>query len=408
VAGFAALQFLTYYFQKNKPVIRVLLFAVCLAALVAWQSVTGLLSLAAVQWYAHTGTGKKKHRLLLLLLLPLIWLMINKNSISGRWHILTINKIVLLQNFPSPAPAYAMAHNHAQINYFIQHGIQGKAALLADESAFALNDWLQFSIEYGIAGFGVMLILYIAFFILLRQSLKANPKSGQRFWAAVLMPFYVFTFLSYPLHQPFLLSVFICLHGGLLYSYCINHLFTQNHSLKLTMAAIFVLPVVLLSIFICRQRQYENRMEAAIDEWNAGYHNNAALHLASLKKSLGANARFIYHRALYLQLSGKTDSAVIFLNENHPFGCGYQYHLLLGDCCAELNKYGNAKTQYEQALYLTPHKTAAKFKLMKLYALLNNETQATFWAKQIVQQPVKVSTRLADYYIQEAKRQLGQ
>jgi hypothetical protein len=372
----------------------VILYAVCLCCIIHWQSLTGLLAFMLVHMYVNCG----RSRWWGLCCMPMGFFLLNKGSVAGRWHILKVNLKVLHQFFPQSADSYAQAYNHTQIDYFKEHGLEAPGAIHANESAYALNDWLQLSVEQGFAGFAVVLILYLSFARLLWLT-RTKP----HICIAMLLPFYVFIFLSYPLHQPLLCSIFILLHL----------LFLRYYYLRYSALVIKYAGWLVIVTFFCgsghsqyKQYKADQNETQGLEYWRAGYHTKA---LAQLQESAAGtvwSASGVIQTALWLQLSGRNYEALRFLHENHATACSYQYHLALADCYKERGAYMSAEAEYLNALHLVPHKFEARHRLLLLFLAQKKKDKIAYWAKSIVTQPVKVSCEQYNSYLADALRSL--
>lgn len=364
------------------------------------KSVTGLVSVFAVFYYARHNIIPYKGKYLLLVLIAGISFIINRASVTGRMHILKINMNVLSRSFPGSISPYHYAYNHEQIEHFGQNGLSAHVAYTADEGGYALNDVLQMTIMHGLPGALVMLALYIVFFYALLEGRK-RPKVKKIILP--LLPFYIFLPFSYPLQIPYLAFCFIILHI-LLLLYFISTCWPGR--LAVIIRHTLLACVAAFSVLFARQVQlkitYENKMNKAIGLWDAGFHATALTRLGELKEQLPFDKKFIFYRSKYMHLSGRNKEAIAFLTTHHEYGCGYDYHILLGDAYNEMADIPLAAGEYTRALFLVPHKLESRYKLMELYWHAGKTDSAIYFAKQVLTVKIKADNPRSRFYTSAA------
>lgn len=307
---------------------------------------------------------------------------------------------VLAYSFPGSISPYHYAYNHEQIEHFGRNGLSTHIAYIADEGGYALNDVLQMTIMHGLPGVLVMLALYIVFFYALFEGRK-RPKLKKIILP--LLPFYIFMPLSYPLQMPYLEFCFIILHLPLLLFFISTGRPGRETVIiqrtLLACAAVF-------SVLFARQMQlkmnYENRMNKAIEVWDAGFHTAALNRLVELKEQLNHDKRFIFYLSKYMHLNGRNKEATAFLTTHHEYGCGYDYHILLGDAYNEMADMPLAAGEYTRALFLVPHKLESRYKLMELYRHVGKTDSAIYFANQLLTVKIKADNPRSRFYISAA------
>lgn len=360
------------------------------------QSVTGLLSVFAVFCYAKYELVRGKKKYLLLCFTALLLLVLNMPSVKGRMHILNISSKAIAGRFPHNAASYAYIYNHNQIEYFRQNGLGSRAAYVADEGGYALNDVLQMIILHGLPGLIVMLSLYSVFLFALWTSRK---QAGIKLYLLPLLPYYIFIPFSYPLQLPLLAFCFIILHLPLLFYFSrVNGHVKFARAVRLLL--IILAPVFTVAFIIQSQSNglYQSKMNKAIDTWGAGFHNDALGQLEKLDEQLCRDKKFIYHKAKYMHLSDRNNKAVLFLSAHHEHGCGYDYHILSGDVYNELGALLHAANEYKNALYLVPQKLESRYKLMQLYNNMGKKDSAIYYARQLLNTRLKTYNPKSEYY----------
>lgn len=359
------------------------------------KSVTGLFSVFTIFYYAQYGPTLKKVKFLVLCFGAGLLFIINMPSIYGRLHILNINRITLAGVFPGKAATYHYAYNHAQIDYFKHNGLNAHPAFLADEGGYALNDVLQMTIVHGLPGLLVMITLYLIFFYTLLESGKKQRIKGM---ILPLLPFYIFIPVSYPLQIPYLTFCFILLHVPMLLHFISNY--WGNKPAMIIRQVLFLCVAAFTLLFADQLRNEissQNKLNKAIGLWDSGFHAKALKQLNELKQQLRYDKRFIFYISKYKHLSNENTEALAFLKVHHKYGCGYDYHILLADVYNELGRTPLAIEEYNNALFLVPHKLESRYKLMQLYNI-DKKDSAIYYARQLLSIKLKAGNPRSEYY----------
>lgn len=316
-------------------------------------------------------------------------------SVKGRWHILKISVNIAGENFLSSGGPFSYRYNHSQIDYFKRNGIVSEEAYHADEVNYALNDIVHTTILHGWRGFLALLILCIFFCSCLRRNRYTKVYS----FVLLLAPFYIFLMTSFPLQVPFLCLLFILFHLPLL-----NQLLRNNFKgrfYKTGTVVTVTLAALTIFFFIIKQNEWAGKnamLEKYRSLWDNGFHKEALAGLAARKNDLQCNKKYIYYTGLYLHLAGENKQALEFLKGLHENGCGYDYHMLLGEIYQEEGLNAQAVTEYNYGLYLVPVKLESRYRLMKFYTATHQKDSALYFAQNILKTPVKIKNPASDRY----------
>jgi hypothetical protein len=368
------------------------------------KSVTGLIAIIAVFYFAKRNLPTT-HNWLFLISSGLAFIAIlNLSAVKGRLHTLQISTGILMNHFPNRLPSYNFAYNHTQIEYFKYYGTNTKDAYLANEGIYALNDILQITILQGWVGLIIIITLFSIFLMALLQSLKYPARNNLHSSVILIIPFYIFVLASYPLQVPIFAAVFIIFHLPLLSYYLRVFRFKRFYIvIQIMLTSIAMVFVILVAINIANSKKSNNKLNGTIKIWDAGFHNKSLQQLNSLENKLGDKQKFIYYKALYLHLSGNSKDASNFLLANHTKGCSYDFHILSGDVFKEIKYSSMAISEYQNALYLVPHKLESRYKLMQIYNYIQKNDSASFYAKDILMTPIKVNNVRANFYQLKAR-----
>jgi len=70
-------------------------------------------------------------------------------------------------------------------------------------------------------------------------------------------------------------------------------------------------------------------------------------------------------------------------------------HAKLGNWLHEVNENEKAEQHLLMSLYLTPHLLKSRYNLMNLYLALGIKPKAVYWAKALLEYPIKVQNQRA-------------
>ncbi len=336
-------------------------------------------------------------------MLFILLLLFKGNATIGRWHILKNNVSLLGKSLPLGNNLYSFYANHNQIGYFNTIGIHNKEALLASNNFFALNDWLQLTIEFGFLGFIVIAICLLFILNKIRLQTSSNFFNNQTLITAIIIPFHIYIALSYPLHLPIFLSLFIFLNFRLL---LITHckFLLLKFPYKLILNGILVLLFYNIIYQIEKSKNFNNKMNEIQNSNSIGYTSEALQMALELKKDNPKmyESNFLLGNCFYQ--ANKKDTAIIHLENNHRVTCSYEYHLLLGKCYAQVNNLEKAIENYKFALNIIPHKFETRYQLMIIYSKHNLTDSALYFANEILSYPIKIKSPLQNFYMTEANK----
>ncbi len=319
---------------------------------------------------------------LTILLLPLFF--IKQDSTKGRFFILktTIN-IISKNPLGIGINKFRVAYNLEQASYFASHSITNETALLADNTHFALNEYLQLVCEIGIP-FGIALILFvIATFLVGVKFYRTN--SNKILFIAIL----VFTGLSvasitfYFLHNWYCFVFFIS-------SAIIIWSFYLQIKKFCTLSYIGLIIAISVTFFNHLNYNISKRIVREASILSANGFKKIADSLFTLPKSKGAD--ILYHQSIaqHLNRFGQPDLATEILLKVNTKVTSSENYQLIGDAYFKMGNYQLAEQNFLMSLYIAPNRFASRQKLVELYAAQRDTTSELKWLNAIIELPEKI------------------
>jgi len=315
---------------------------------------------------------------------------IKSSSANGRLFIwkTCIQAIKEKPLFGHGYESFLTVQRNAQIDYFASHPEDMKNGMLAANSAFAFNDFLQFTVEYGIFG----LILLLGIFALLFRKVKPPGYSGHEIVLTVqaaVVSIFVCALFSYPLQNQTIMLLFVTLLA-IRSSYDDTILqFTLKPALKIPILIVFIgLNLFLLNFNI---RKIENGLK-----WKKAH----ALSQKNPEKAYEIYSEihgFMDHDRSFISNYGSVfynlkeyDKLVEYYEK-----CGYlctssDILQMVGDSYDKLENYPKAEEYYRKASDMIPHLFVPRYKLFKLYLKTGEVEKANEEAIKIKDMKIKV------------------
>ena len=411
----------SYYFRQKKKweILALVLLTLPISCLLltsesraGWLGcITGLFYVA----YQHISARQRKKLFiaatLFICLFFLALVFYKSDSSSGRKHIYKISSGILRDNWVSGIGLGKLkSHfNEYQANYFFNHSIDNKTALLADNTFYALNDYLQWGIETGLSG--LLFLVFILYLIVRRVLFLQKEYNKKPIITAASSGFICIgtaSLFSYPMQiwqLQFLALVFIGI---------IIFLPLVTDSLSLTKKIVTILirtTYILLSCFFLfstisllkRKRMAKNAFELA----RAGYRTKAIEEYKKLSSFYPVNGANNLLLAEQLYYSNKLDEALIALQETKKYYVDHKVYKLQAQIENELGKYADAEKSYLRAIYMVPNRMGSRFDLMNFYISRADTLNAVNWANSILKMPVKVPSERSETMLRATKEVLS-
>jgi hypothetical protein len=384
---FASILFIEYIRQRKLKrlfAVEMAVFLVCLTVITALLSKTGVIIFVA------TFALYIRKKLFYLIIIPLafansvIFFSSNTaevNSIKGRYFILQ-NLLQLVQEKSIGNIVFARDYNLCQAKYFQINGLGNTYALLADNTFFAFNDYLQFIAEYS---FLALIIMVLLFFWLYTYKPKCMISKAAYFallaWVLSGFFYYVYqniyslllgyTFLSILLLRAYnfriVLPILLILAFSIVYQ-IVTHFWAVSKIEQLTFyvkSGYTKQTIMLKPVERCYLSEYPDYWILLITAYRDIGHYQEAFEAAENAKQRFTNDE-LYCLSAYINLKN-------------------------GD-------FKKAESDYLTSVYMVPKKFKPKYELMNFYLATNQIEKALYWAKLIYSFPIKIPSEMINKY----------
>lgn len=293
---------------------------------------------------------------------------------------------------------FKTVYNQWQAQYFTRHDINSREALLADNTYYVFNDYLQFFIEYGFGGLLCILAALLLYYYLLqrvRNSKMQNPLiAGTLASVAVIAVAAVF---SYPLQNGWVqVYILLCL------------LFVAVHFiyfkwLRCTACGAVALIIVVIGKQQFRQ-QYQDRLNTkAVLYSRTGYKQKALqlLENAACNGSTDGNTLFLLAKEYFY--SGKPDSALFWLQRAGGKISNLETSTLFAKIYEEKQQYAMAEQYYLTTVYMVPNRFESRYNLVLFYKEQHKDSLSARWTSLTRSLPVKIPSEKVNSILNKLK-----
>ncbi|MBL7702964.1 MAG: O-antigen ligase family protein [Ferruginibacter sp.] len=368
------------------------------------QSRTGCIGLVFVLVYIIYCyfSGSKVNRIALYsafafaTILVVAMFFLKSGSSGGRLLIYKISAGMLKDNWlwGIGHGQFKVQYNQYQAAYFATHNIDSKEALLADNTFYAFNDFLQAVIENGVFAF---IILAAIIFLLVGQIKKAKTTGANKhlLTASVASLICILTgaLFSYPLQIfPIVVQAILCLsiinsfEAGDKFQFAVSE--TGSKVAKGILIALSILLVIHFSFYF----NYSRESYQAFELKRSGFRQQAMKKYNSLSKSYIQEGNILYMYAQELFSTNKLSNARQILNRAKKLYCTNEVYKLSATIENELQNYIQAEVDYKKAIYMVPNRMISRSELLNYYLERKDTANAVYWANSILNMPVKVSS----------------
>lgn len=388
--------FALYYDNESKfsSLVGKILLPLSAVAVCVMRSRTGLLcvGILLLAFYFKKKKNEQRNFLIISLLIILVVLValffMSPDSSKGRAFIL-LNTLTMLVEHPLGLGfgGFRKEYMNYQADFFKAHP-DSSFGMLADNVRTPLNDFLLFTVDYGILG-----LLFIVSLILLIVFLYRHSRSPHRFvYLSSLFAICIFALFSYPFSYPFtwiMLFVNVIALTADSDSYLVNGL--KNNLYNLTQKNIIRIPFALILIialcFTVRRVNYE-RLWKTFDD-------NPALVSQEKKQEIenyfSDNPHFIAYMAINKYEHKEFADALKNIRKcERNYWADYELSLYEGMTLMKMNKNEEAVSALEQAHYMCPNRFYPLYYQMKSYLALGDNKESKKIAVEILNKPVKV------------------
>lgn len=295
--------------------------------------------------------------------------------------------------------------NECQADFFADNPIDSKRALLADNTFYVFNDYLQLVIENGLIGivfFAIFLYLTIRRIIYLFKT--GINKTTVTAASSILICLAVAALFSYPLETLGIqATVLICL---IIIAFCL----TTKRDITIrqkSVSIIYRILVLVLVVFFASNswnERYQKKMEKEAFLLSRSGYKTAAINLYQKiinKYPTAGYNWFMYAQQLYY--TNQLPAAYQALKKGMVYYVDNTVYKLKGDIERELAMYDEAEKSYLRTIYMVPNRMNSRLDLLHFYISQKDTTKAIYWAKSIINMPVKIPSEKLDRMLQETK-----
>jgi len=309
---------------------------------------------------------------------------IKKDSASGRLLIrrCSVQLIVRKPVFGYGGNGFTANYMNEQASYFTKHP-DSKYAMLADNVRHPFDEFLKWTINYGMAGLYLTLLLVVIPLWISRKKDSSELFSIR----ASLLAIGVCGLFSYPFNYPFI---------RLMTAVFLAFALAANSQQGITIPNGYLSKgvVVLFSIGLLCATAYQAFHE---HEWHKIAHRSLRGETASmlpLYKSLYTHLHhkdlFLYNYAAELNVTEHYKESQQIARECDNIWADYDLHMLMADNCRQLQQYGEAENYLKKAAAMCPVKFMPLYRLTELYLETGRKEDAQVVAQKIMDKKIKI------------------
>ncbi|MDI9605379.1 MAG: O-antigen ligase family protein [Bacteroidota bacterium] len=291
---------------------------------------------------------------------------IKKDSANGRLFIWKISTLAIKE---SPVKGVGLggfpaAYAKAQMNYFKSGKGSETEKLVAGSPEYAFNEYLRISIEQGLLGVVIFLLLT---FLIIRSGIR-NKQTGA---AGSFLTLSVFAFASYPYYLWEFLVTWV-----LLGTVCVTKKRDAQHE-KINKRSVYFsisqLGLLLVGTILCLKqlhpyRQAQKEWEKIRPLYTVRAYQSAIDGYDRLYSTLNYDPKFVFEYAITLNAQEQREKADRVLTRGLQLSCDPMFYNVKGRNYHEMGKYEEAETCYLNSTYLLPERFYPYYLLTKLYA----------------------------------------
>jgi tetratricopeptide (TPR) repeat protein len=396
-----------FYYMSLLCLACVLIILPALRSRAAWIAfITGTSFLLIIRYNWHKAVGKIRPTAKLFAIPVIIVLIVTgitgiyqfkKDSADGRVLIYKITS-QMIKHHPFVGigfDRFKADYMNAQADWFKEKGLTTESSL-ADNTYYAFNEPLQFSVENGLIGL-LLISISVLIFINIKTSVQYNviKQLSLSILSSVLM-FGFFTYLSDNLPITMLLIIALALMANVDIS---RNFFNTGsvflHHKKLIVAKVFL--IVALIAVIWNGIQFTQGIQsdftnwgAAQEEYNRTNYTNSLILFEKADHILYDDGDYLMQYGKALVMAAKYGKAVTVLQWAKLQLNNTVIETALGDSYKALGNYQLAEHAYQQAANMVPDRFYPHYLLAKLYVAAGEKEKAIQKAKEIISKKIKI------------------
>lgn len=318
----------------------------------------------------------------LLLLASLFF--IKRDSASGRLLIWRCSAQLVSRKpvFGYGGNGFTANYMNGQASYFTKHP-DSKYAMLADNVRHPFNEFLKWTINYGMAG------LCLTFLLIITPLWVSRKEHAPELFVIrlSLLSIGVCALFSYPFNYPFIRLMTAVFLAFVLAADPRSGLTGPNDYLTKGIAILFSLGLLSATAY---QTFYEREWHKIAHKSLRGETRQMLPRYKSLYMHLRYKDLFLYNYAAELNVVGHYKESLQIAHECDILWADYDLQMLMADNCLQLRQYGDTEKHLKKAAAMCPVKFMPLYRLAELYLETGQKEEARVLAQKIVDKQVKV------------------
>lgn len=331
-----------------------------------------------------------------------------KGSSDGRLFIWKVTTEIIKDNpfFGVGFDRFKAHYMNYQAHYFSEHG-ETQEALVADNTYYAFNEFIQFITEQGVFGF---IILTLILYYIIKTSARKENQELSVILKISLLSIGVFAFFSYPMEiLPIKLIMLVSLAGLALLDQSkikLSH-FKISSPIEIALKTSVIGSILLITVFCFN---YVNRLDASFKNWKFaqssyqyGDYESAIEEYEDAYPELKNNGEFLMNYGKALSVYKQNRKAVEILEQAKTHLNTTIIETALGDTYKNIKQYKEAETAYKHAANMIPSRFYPFYLIAKLYDESGQKEKAVVMAKNILEKEIKIPSTAIKEIQQEMK-----
>lgn len=386
-----SLPFIIYYIKNIT--LKVVSMSLIISSVIMSQSRTGIICIIVILLIHVLSIAHIRHFVLKIasfLVIMTIFigslLFIKQNSSNGRFFIIQRSIEMIMDK-----PLFGFGNNGFETNYmkYQAHYFDLKPnapeALVADNIKTPLNEYIYFTVNYGLTS--LFILLAIIGGILWHCRNKRIPLTNPFKLSFIII--LIFAFFSYPMYYPFTWFI-LCL--DILYFFRDSILNSSHARIKIVSILGLLMSIYTLghiSVYISREIEWKNKFD-----YSTYLKSNKQIPLfQSVYSYKKKDSFFLYHYAKASLNNKEYHACFQLLKEREALVYDYYQAIIWGEYHYNQGNYTQAKKYYYLASCMCPSKFVPLYKIFNIYKILKDHENAQRMRELILNKQIKIDSK---------------